>query len=86
MATAPPTHPLTKLTPESTSEKVAGNTSDKQLIGLPYLFHLRQPSKYATPSILGNFLTSKIATAALTIYFLCRVLNRGQTIPSNPDR
>ncbi len=34
MATAPPTHPLTKLTPESTSEKVAGNTSDKQLIGL----------------------------------------------------
>ncbi len=26
---------------------------------VPYLFDLRRPSKYATPSVLGNFLTSK---------------------------
>ncbi len=37
------------------------------------------------PSVLGNFPTSKIATAALTINCLCCVLNRGQTIPTNPD-
>ncbi len=42
-------------------------------------------TKYATPSILGNFLTSKNSDCCVDNYFSCHILNRGQTIALNPE-
>ena len=60
------------------------NVVQSNQIGLPYLFHLKQPSKYATPSIFSNFLTTK--SNDCSVHLLCRVLNRGKTTASIPGR
>ena len=43
------------------------NVVQSNKIGLPYLFQLKQPSKYATPSIFFNFLTSKSSDCSIHV-------------------